>query len=75
MPESFRLSLSIPVLRNCRARPERRTTTPVIKKKTVDTKNGFAFPLNDMGFVRDASVKTVEGCDQYSPSRPMPPRP
>jgi hypothetical protein len=50
-----------------------KTTTPVIKTKTVNTANGFAFLFNDMGFVRDASVKTVEGCDQYNPSRPVPP--
>ncbi len=50
-----------------------KTTTPVIKTKTVNTTNGFAFLYNDMGFVRDASVKTVDGCDQYNPSRPVPP--
>jgi hypothetical protein len=57
------------------APPGWRTTTPVIKAKTVDTKNGFAYLFNDIGFVRDASVKTVEGCDQYNPSRPVPPGP
>jgi hypothetical protein len=57
------------------APPGWRTTTPVIKAKTVDTKNGFAYLYNDIGFVRDASVKTVEGCDQYNPSRPVPPGP
>ena len=55
------------------APPGWKTTTPVIKTKTVNTTNGFAFLYNDMGFVRDASVKTVEGCDQYNPSRPVPP--
>ncbi|MEO6062790.1 MAG: hypothetical protein ABIQ99_12705 [Thermoflexales bacterium] len=50
-----------------------KTTTPVIKTKTVNTTNGFAFLYNDMGFVRDPSVKTVDGCDQYNPSRPVPP--
>mgnify|MGYP003526603990 CR=1 FL=1 len=49
-----------------------KTTTPVIKTKTVNTTNGYAFLFNDMGFVRDSSVKTVEGCDQYNPSRPVP---
>lgn len=46
-----------------------RTTTPVLKTKTADTSNGIAFLRNDLGFVRDASVKTVEACSQYSPAR------
>ncbi len=54
------------------APPGWKTTTPVIKTKTVNTTNGYAFLFNDMGFVRDPSVKTVEGCDQYNPSRPVP---
>ena len=52
-----------------------KTTTPVLKTKTVSTANGLAYLYNDMGFVRDASVKTVDGCDQYNPSRPVPPGP
>ena len=44
----------------------------MVKTKTVEAKQCLAFLFNDMGFVRDPSVKTVEGCDQYNPSRPVP---
>ncbi|MBX7213514.1 MAG: hypothetical protein K1X39_05805 [Thermoflexales bacterium] len=46
-----------------------RTTTPVVKATKVDTTNGFAYLNNNLGFVRDATVTTVEACDQYHPVR------
>ena len=50
-----------------------RTTTPMVKTKTVSTTNGYAYLYNDLGFVRDANATTVAACDQYSPKVVTPP--
>ena len=45
-----------------------KATTPRVKVVSLDAKGG-AYLYTDLGFVRDPSVKTVEGCDQYNPVR------
>jgi uncharacterized surface protein with fasciclin (FAS1) repeats len=50
-----------------------RTTTPVVKTKTVSTANGYAYLYNDLGFVRDPNATAVAACDQYSPKVVTPP--